>query len=85
MQEELNQLRKELDELKSNFYKDNFTSNQSFRKDVSFLGKIGFYNKTPIAQPTAIAAPAGGATIDSEARTAINSIRTTLTNLGLTL
>ena len=85
MQEELNQLRKELDELKSNFYKDNFTSNQSFRKDVSFLGKIGFYNKTPIAQPAAITAPAGGATIDTEARTAINSIRTTLTNLGLTL
>lgn len=85
MQEELNQLRKELDELKSNFYKDNFTSNQSFRKDVSFLGKIGFYNKTPIAQSAAITAPAGGATIDSEARTAINSIRTTLTNLGLTL
>lgn len=85
MQEEINQLRKELDELKSNFYKDNFTSNQSFRKDVSFLGKIGFYNKTPIAQPTAISAPAGGVTIDSEARTAINSIRTTLTNLGLTL
>lgn len=85
MQEQLDQMRKELDELKSNFYKDNFSTSQSFRKDVSFLGKIGFYNKTPIAQPTAISAPAGGATIDSEARTAINSIRTTLTNLGLTL
>lgn len=85
MQEQLDQMKKELDELKSNFYKDNFTSNQSFRKDVSFLGKIGFYNKTPISQPAAITAPSGGATIDSEARTAINSIRTTLTNLGLTL
>lgn len=46
--------------------------------------KLGFFNKTPIIQVSAISAPSGGATIDSEARTAINSIRTALTNLGLT-
>lgn len=46
--------------------------------------KLGFFNKTPIVQVSAIAAPSGGATIDAEARTAINSIRTALTNLGLT-
>ena len=46
--------------------------------------KIGFFNKTPIVQVSAISAPTGGATIDAEARTAINSIRTALTNLGLT-
>ena len=45
--------------------------------------KLGFFNKTPIVQVTAIAAPTGG-TPDAEARTAINSIRTALTNLGLT-
>lgn len=34
---------------------------------------------------SAITAPTGGATIDSEARTAINTIRSRFTALGLTL
>lgn len=84
MQEEINQLRKELDELKSVIYKDNFSSSQIFRKDISFFGKVGFYNKTPIAQHGAITSPSGGATIDSEARTAINSIITVIKNIGIT-
>jgi hypothetical protein len=46
--------------------------------------KLGFYNKTPIVQPAAITAPTAGTTIDTEARAAINSIRTALTALGLT-
>ena len=46
--------------------------------------KLGFFNKTPIVQVIAISAPSGGLTQDAEARTAINSIRTALTNLGLT-
>ena len=85
MQEEINQLRKELDELKSLYFKDNFSSSQIIRKDVSFFGKVGFYNKTPISQQSAISAPSGGATVDTQARAAIDSIRTVLTNLGLTL
>lgn len=36
--------------------------------------QIGFFGAAPIAQPAAIAAPAGGATIDAQARTAITSI-----------
>lgn len=47
-------------------------------------GKIGFYGETPIAQQSAISAPSGGITQDAEARTAINSIRTALTNIGIT-
>ena len=46
--------------------------------------KIGFLGATPIARQSAITAPTGGATIDAEARTAINSIRSVLTNFGLT-
>lgn len=46
--------------------------------------KIGFYNATPIVQPSAITAPAGGATVDAEARTAIGTIISTLQSLGLT-
>lgn len=46
--------------------------------------KIGLYGVTPVVQAGAISAPTGGGTIDSEARTAINSIRTALTNIGIT-
>lgn len=46
--------------------------------------KIGFWNATPIVQPVHIADPAGGATVDAEARSAIASINATLAALGLT-
>ncbi|WP_395019795.1 hypothetical protein [Dongia sp.] len=46
--------------------------------------KISFYGKPSITQPGAIASPAGGATVDSEARTAIDAIRLALKNLGAT-
>jgi len=46
--------------------------------------KLGFYGVTAIVQPAAITAPSGGTTIDTQARTAISSLITTLHNLGLT-
>lgn len=46
--------------------------------------KLSVYGVTPVVQAGAISAPSGGATVDAEARTAINSIRTALTNFGIT-
>ena len=46
--------------------------------------KLSVYGETPVVQAGAISAPSGGLTVDSEARTAINSIRTALTNFGIT-
>jgi hypothetical protein len=46
--------------------------------------KIGFWNATPVVQQAHIADPTGGATVDSEARTAINAINALLATLGLT-
>ena len=46
--------------------------------------KISVYGVTPVIQASAISAPSGGGTQDAEARTAINSIRTALTNFGIT-
>lgn len=45
---------------------------------------VGFYGVAPVTRAAAITAPTGGATIDNEARTAINAIRTALTNIGIT-
>lgn len=36
--------------------------------------KVGLYNATPVVQPNAIAGPSGGATVDTQARAAINAI-----------
>lgn len=44
---------------------------------------IGFHGATPVAQAAHIADPSGGATVDSEARTAINAILVALENKGL--
>lgn len=41
---------------------------------ISAAGGVGLYAATPVAQPSAIAAPTGGSTIDTQARTAITSI-----------
>jgi hypothetical protein len=45
--------------------------------------KLAFYNVTPVDQPATVADPAGGGTIDAEARTAINAIIDRLQELGL--
>lgn len=45
--------------------------------------KIGFYGTTPVDKPATVNDPAGGLTVDSEARTAINAIIDRLQELGL--
>ena len=44
---------------------------------------LGFYGATPVDQPDTITDPTGGGTIDTEARTAINTIIDRLQELGL--
>lgn len=45
--------------------------------------KLAFYGVTPVDQPTTISDPAGGGTVDTQARTAINTIIDRLQELGL--
>lgn len=47
-------------------------------------GEIGFYGAAAVVQAGAVTPPAGGGTIDTEARTAINAIITALQNIGVT-
>ncbi len=44
---------------------------------------LGFYGAPPVDRPATVADPAGGGTIDTEARTAINDIIDRLQELGL--
>jgi len=46
--------------------------------------KIGLYGTTPVAKQGSITAPSGGGTVDSQARSAINSIITAVKNIGIT-
>ena len=46
--------------------------------------KIGFFGKAPVVQQGSIAAPSGGATIDTQARSAISSALDVLDALGFT-
>lgn len=64
--------------------RDVFSNPVFMENDVSFKTKVGFYKKVPISQQSAISAPTGGDPIDTEARTAINSIRAVLTAFGFT-
>lgn len=52
------------------------------RIDVNNTG-IGFFGATPAAQPTAVPNATGGATVDAEARTAINDLLARLRTLGI--
>jgi hypothetical protein len=51
---------------------------------TSATQQLGFFGATPVPQQGAITAPSGGATVDSQARTAISSMITEIKNLGLT-
>lgn len=46
--------------------------------------KIAFFGSSPVAQQSGISAPSGGATIDSQSRTAVTSLINTLRTFGFT-
>lgn len=46
--------------------------------------KLGFLGTTPVGKQAAISSPAGGTTVDSQARSVINTIINVLKNFGLT-
>ncbi len=95
--EQLQQLNKLVDL----YYRTNFPDKVIFQNPVYFnngifgglngikigksTDKLGVYGVTPVVQASAITAPSGGATVDTQSRTAISSIITALKNFGITL
>lgn len=51
---------------------------------TSSTQKLAFFGATPVVQQASIANPAGGVTVDAEARTAIISVLGVLDSLGFT-
>jgi len=45
--------------------------------------KLSFWNATPVVQPAAVADASGGATIDAEARTALNALLARMRTVGM--
>lgn len=103
MQEEINQLRQELEQFKAEYYKERTTVEFIYRRNLALLDvdlklssatgtkigtsatqKLAFYGATPVVQQASISDPAGGTTVDSEARTAIGLILDRLDTYGLT-
>lgn len=95
----LNDIEKKLDQFFDVYYRTHFIDKDIFSNRVIINNKLeirdgvqmgnattslnGFYGATPVDQPATIADPAGGVTVDSQARTAINTIIDRLQELGL--
>lgn len=56
------------------------TNGQTFQNTST---KIGLFSATPTTQASKISDPSGGATVDTEARTAIASVIDAIENLGV--
>jgi len=73
------------------YYKTNFPDKTIFNKEVVINGKfttksgekMGLFGSTPVVQPAAIAAPSGGATIDTQCRSTLSTLLTELSTLGI--
>lgn len=67
------------------FFRDSTPTKLYLRNIISFdkESQIGFFGANPVKKQASITAPSGGGTVDSQARTAIGSIITTLQTLGL--
>jgi len=60
-----------------------FNSTTGTKIGTGTTQKLAFWNVTPVVQPAHIADPTGGATVDSEARSAINSILAQMATTGM--
>ena len=88
MEERIAQLERELAELKTQYFKDNFEARQVIRKEMQWVNKIGFFNKEPVNQGASVSTVANpsGTYQQSEAQnavTAINALIARLQSYGL--
>lgn len=76
--QKVNNLQAELTQLKDIYYRTHYVDKDVFTNPVYLNGKVSFFGKTPVGIQSAITSPSGGATVDTQARNAIDSIITIL-------
>ena len=85
--EKLDTLETKLNELLLAYNSENFQDKLDIRRSNINIGnsgsKVSLYGGTPALRANAITTPTGGATVDSECRTAVTSILTALRNLNI--
>ncbi len=89
MEERITQLENELRELKAEYYRDNFSTSQTIRKDLAIEGRlningdVGFFNETPVGQQTAVATVGvpSGIYVQAEANSAVTAINALINRL----
>lgn len=74
----IDDLQKRLDHLSDLYFRINYIDKSVFVNPVHLNGKVSFFGKTPVGIQSAITSPSGGATVDTQARNAIDSIITIL-------
>lgn len=76
---------KQLNDVLSSILQGSTPTKIYFRNQVQFDGQsqVGFFGKDPTKQASAISDASGGATVDSQARTAINTLLATLRTYGI--
>ena len=83
--QQLNDLQIKFNMLQDLFYRFRQTGKYQVVSPMEFSESayVGFYGKASIKQPATIADPTGGGTVDTQSRTAINSLIDRLQDLGL--
>ena len=89
MEERIAQLERDLAELKAEYYRDNLSTSQTIRKDLTIAGRlsmtgdVGFYNETPVAQQASVAPvnTPSGIYVQAEANNAVTAINLLITRL----
>lgn len=76
---------KEMREIFDNIFGGSNQTRLYLKRKIAFDREslVGFFGVEPVKKQASITAPSGGATVDSQSRTAIGSIITTLQTLGL--
>ena len=76
---------KQLNDILSSILQNSNPTKIYFKNQVGFDAQsmVGFFGKDPVKQASAISDASGGATVDSQARTALNSLLATLRTYGI--
>lgn len=89
MEERIAKLERDLNELRSEYYKENFQTSETIRKDLTIVGRlningnVGYFDTTPVGQQSAVSTVAvpSGVYVQAEANNAVTAINALIARL----